>query len=249
MVRGYRKIRENQIFLKSVREKSQKREIRGRKILSKRFYLSVSEQEKIFLTKKFEVFQIFLHKMYIFLEKSDNVRLQKNIFELIGSEPFISYKSFLSARTWFMFSFVFDEEEWNFLMDDGGTFEISGDEWIGNLVHEFHDFEIFFCKSGFFRYFSDSRLHRSLISLDMSLRKDILEFVFCIFPGEHEYLDLFSDFSIDHTASTLFMEFCHGRYDVRDVTEREYIRKTGKSKDENQSRKTLYKSCILWLSR
>jgi hypothetical protein len=49
--------------------------------------------------------------MDIFLEKSDNVRLQKNVFELIGSEPLISYKSFLSARTWFMFSFVFDEEK------------------------------------------------------------------------------------------------------------------------------------------
>jgi hypothetical protein len=37
----------------------QKREIRGRKILSMRVYSDVNEQEKIFLTKKFEVFQYF----------------------------------------------------------------------------------------------------------------------------------------------------------------------------------------------
>jgi hypothetical protein len=66
--------------------------------------------------------------MDIFLEKSHHIWLQKYPFQLFGSEPFVSDKSLRTARTRLLLASIFDEKKRDFFMDDGGTFEISGDE-------------------------------------------------------------------------------------------------------------------------
>ena len=77
MERGYRKISENQIFSN----------IEEMKNLKNREY-----------EKKIEISQVFLHKMYILLEKSDDIGLDENPLQFFRSEPFVSHKSLSS--TW-----------------------------------------------------------------------------------------------------------------------------------------------------
>ncbi len=69
-----------------------------------------------------------LHKMNIFLDKANNIGLDKNIFEFLRSEPFIAYKSLFSSGTWFIFSRIFYEKEGNFLMDNRSSLEVSSDK-------------------------------------------------------------------------------------------------------------------------
>jgi hypothetical protein len=149
--------------------------------------------------------------MYIFLDKSNNIWLDKYFLEVFWSKPFISDKSFFLSRSWLVFSLIFYEKEVDVLVDHRRAFHIGGDERVVDLVHEFDDLEISYSKSGLFRYFSEGGLHSRLILFDMPLGEDILSISSSILPGEHEDVDFGSSFSIDNTTSALFMEFCHDR--------------------------------------
>jgi hypothetical protein len=147
--------------------------------------------------------------MYIFLDKSNNIWLDKYFLEVFWSKPFISDKSFFLSRSWLVFSLVFDEKEVDVLVDHRRAFHIGGDERVVDLVHEFDDLKISYSESSLFRYFSEGSLHSGLILFDMPLGEDIFSISSSIFPGEHEDVDFGSSFSIDNTTSALFMEFCH----------------------------------------
>jgi hypothetical protein len=55
--------------------------------------------------------------MYIFLDKSDNIWLDKYFLEVFWSKPFISDKSFFLSRSWLVFSLIFYEKEVDVFVD------------------------------------------------------------------------------------------------------------------------------------
>ncbi len=148
--------------------------------------------------------------MYIFFDKSGNIRLHPGVFEGLGSEPLVSDKSFFFSWSWLSFTSIFDEKERNLLVNNGGSLEISGSERIVDRIHELDDLEIRLEESCLLRDLTESSLHSRFIIFDMPLGEDIFEIVTGIFPCEHEDLYIRSLFPILDTTSTLFMEFCLG---------------------------------------
>ena len=150
-----------------------------------------------------------LHKVFIFLDKSDDIRLHPDILEGLWSEPLVSDESFFAAGTRFEFSVVLHEEEGDFFVDDGGSFEIGSSERVVDCVHEFDDFEIFLTQSSLFRYLAKGGLHGGFIIFYVSLGEDVFQIISGVAPGEHQDLDLSSSTTIHYATSTLLMEFCH----------------------------------------
>ena len=166
--------------------------------------------------------------MYIFLDKTENIWLDPDIFEIFESEPFVSDKSLFFARSWFVGAGIFYEKKIDIFVDHRRSFEIGCRERITNLIHELDDFEIVHLESCLLRDFSESGLHSCLFVFHVSFWENILHISSSIFPRKHENIDFLSSFPIYNTTSTLFIEFCHGKIKIENKKTRVIISKYSK---------------------
>jgi hypothetical protein len=83
-----------------------------------------------------------LHKVFIFFDKSDDIRLHPDILQGFWSEPLVSDKSFFFAGAWFELAVILHEKKGNFFVDDGCSFEVGSSERVVDRVHELDELEI-----------------------------------------------------------------------------------------------------------
>jgi hypothetical protein len=80
--------------------------------------------------------------VFIFFDKSDDIRLHPDILQGFWSEPFISDESFFFAGTGFELAVILHEKKGNFFVNDGGSFEVGSSERVVDRVHELDKLEI-----------------------------------------------------------------------------------------------------------
>lgn len=136
-------------------------------------YNSCDNSGTLIWTKRYLLAKISLHKMYVFFDKSSNVRFHPSVFERFWSEPLISNKPFFFPGPRLWFTGIFYEKEWDFFVDHWRSFEIGCRERIVDCIHKFDDTEIRFCKSCFFRNLTKRCFHWGFIIFNID-RKSVV---------------------------------------------------------------------------